>query len=137
MKIAVVVSGMAIKGDLTSELIIMEDAARAIKEMDMIGIISRHTGIPAESIDEIMLMPEFTEAGDGSHVVDHKPGSRDAQVMLASIEVFIPFSGEVKWKAYEEIGKGFKKLFKGRLFNVNIRNNDERLYMSIKNLKKK
>jgi len=137
MKIVVIVSAMAVRGDFISESIMMEAATRAIKEMNMLGIICEHTGILPESIEEIMIVPQFTEAGDGSHVVVHEKEAplRKSQALLVGIGVYIPFAGKLPWAVTEKIGEGFKEMFKGRLYNVNIRNNDERLYSSIKTSK--
>lgn len=137
MRIVVIVSAMAVKGDFISESIMMEDAARAIKEMNMSGIICEHTGILPESIEEIMLVPKFSEIGDGKQVVVHErePSLRKSQALLVAIEAYVPFAGELPWAITEKIGEGFKEMFKGRLYNINIRNNDERLYSTIKTLK--
>lgn len=102
MRAIVCVSGMAVKGDLISEDIIMEGVEKAILNMNIFALIKEHTG---KVLDEILLVPQFTECGDGTQVVVHEADAslRKTQAMPVKIEVHVPHAKDLPYSVRKKI----------------------------------
>jgi hypothetical protein len=121
---------MAVKGDLISEDIIMEGVEKAILNMNMLDLIREHTG---KALDEILLVPQFMECGDGTQVVMHEADAslRKTQAMLVKIGVHVPHAEDLPYGVQKKIEDGFKKIMKG-YYVINFKMNHESLYRTIK-----
>ncbi len=141
MTVVIGVKGIAQKGDLRSEEIIMKDIEEAMRTMDRFGLTSEFAQLLPASLQKILLVPQFIEVGEEVRNSSREMDApwQESKAMLVEIEVNIPYAKELSQKLRKIIEKALESVIKGKAYvggvssgRLSVRINHYGLYRAIK-----